>query len=370
MFTDVELGAMNGLRHLVGDKLSKKILDVATEMLEALDVDVWYGMSDEEQEDFLREYADEIDNEIKDAVQNDRLPKKKAADWEILASFAYGDREIFIGENPNPEREVERYLVGEIERNELFERYVNCSCGDSYGEMSEIYSQRIQGQIEKVKAELARFPYDRTVIGKDSVDSIRDRNIDGEIVVIDPKEIKREYAGADRQLYVAQGGFGCSPNGHGRKVLCKNIFTGNTCYWLRSDILGTLKNDCIPEWVKDRMTDKPIEVLFTFGSWEKYPFQMGYVSITAPSVNEAIAAFRRNWPDLTEGTLNCADYYYREESVARIKESGNGGKCHKSIDITIPVIDTQKRLDKILSDANGRSGGATVRGNDKELEHD
>lgn len=366
MVTDVEMGAMEGLKWLCSDRISKDILDAVSDMLGALDKDFGYDMSDEEQNAFLQEYADEINNVVKDAVMNDKLPKKKAADWEILASFKYGDKEIFIGENPKPEKEIERYIVGDIVSNELFDRYENCMCGDTYPEIAELYSQRINEQIERVKADLAKFPYDRTVIGMDSCDSIRGRNIEGEIVVIDPKAIKREYVGADRQLWVADGGFGCSPNGSGRKVHCKNIFTGNTAYWLRQDILGTIKSECVPEWVKDRMTDKPIEVLFTFGSWEKYPFQMGYVSITAPSVKEACAEFRRNWPDRTEGTLNCADYYFREEDVAHIKESGNGAVCHKKIDITIPVIEG-KSVDTVLSNATERAGGTVGKAQEREI---
>lgn len=369
MVTDVEMSAMEGLKWLCKDSIARDILDMAQEMLGALDVDKYYEASDEERNGFLQEYADEINDAVKDAVENDRLPKRKVGDWEILASFKYGDREIFIGENPNPEQEIERYLVGDIVSNELFDRYENCIGSDMYGEVAELYSQRMQEQIEKVKGELDKFPYDRSVIGKDSVDSIRDRNIEGELVVIDPKAMKREYVGADRQLWLAESGFGCSPTARGRQVLCKNVFTGKTEYWERGDILGTLKAECVPEWVKDRMTDKPVEVLFTFGSWEKYPFQMGYISITAPSVKEACAEFRRNWPDLTEGCLNCADYYFEPESVAQIKEHKNGGKCHKSIDITIPVIEG-KCVDAVLQDAKGRTGGITLSGKQKEIEID
>ena len=354
MVTDIEMSAMEGLKWLCQDKLSREILEAATDMLGALDTDTYYNASDEERNEFLQEYADEINGVVNDAVMNDRLPKKKVGDWEIIASFAYGDKEIFIGENPKPEKEIERFIVGDIVSNELFERCENCMCGDSFSEMSELYSQRMQEQIEKVKNELAKFPYDRSVIGMDSCDSIRDRDIKGEIIVIDPKAIKREYVGADRQLWVSEGGFGCSPNGSGRKVYCKNIFTGDSAAWQRQDILGTIKPECIPEWVKGRMTDKPIEVLFTFGSSEKFPFQWGYVSITAPSLYEALAEFKRNWPDRTDGILNCADYYYIEEDVAHIKETQNGGKCHKSIDITIPPIQ-QKSFESVLENAEARS---------------
>lgn len=366
MITDIEMGAMNGLLWLCQDRISKDILEVATDMLGAMDVDAHDNMSDEEQTAFLQEYADEINNLVKNAVMNDGLPKKKIGDWEVIASFVYGDKEIFIGENPRPEKEVDRYLVGGIIANGLFEQYVDCLSGDNYSEIAELYSMRIQEQIQLVKEELAKFPYDRSIIGNDSCDSIRDRDIRGEIIVIDSRAIKREYAGADRQLWVAESGFGCSPNGSGRKVFCKNIFTGDSGTWLRQDVLGTIKPECVPQWVKDRMTDKPIEVVFTFGSSMNYPFQWGYVSITAPTVQEACAEFRRNWPDRTPGFINCADYYYEEADVADIKATGNGGKCHKSIDITIPVIEG-KSVDAVLSDATERSVGAGSKGQERDI---
>lgn len=369
MVTDIEMGAMGGLQSLCEDRIAKDILEAATDMLGALDTDTYYSASDDERDEFLREYADEINGVIKDAVMNDTLPKRKAADWEILTSFKYGDREIFMGENPNPAKEDERYIVGEIVMNELFGRYENCVCESNYNEIAKLYSQRIQEQIQKVQEDLAKFPFDRSVIGMDSCDSIRGRNIEGDIVVIDPKAIKREYVGADRQLWLAQSGFGCSPNGSGRKVYCKNLFTGAVAAWQRQDILGTIKSECIPKWVNDRMTDNPVEVLFTFGSSVNYPFQWGYVSITAPTVEMAIEEFRRNWPDRTPGVYNYCDHYFDEESVARIKESGNGGKCHKSIDITLPVIEG-KTVDVILSNATERAGGEVGKGNEQEISLD
>lgn len=108
-----------------------------------------------------------------------------------------------------------------------------------------------------------------------------------------------------------------------------------------------------PEWLpydkileyEDKMCG--VEVFFTFGSWEKFPYQMGYISITAPSVKMAIEEFRRNYPDINEGTLNCSDYYYTEESKARIREHGNGAGCHRRI-----VVESKDlSVDDIISKA-------------------
>lgn len=95
-----------------------------------------------------------------------------------------------------------------------------------------------------------------------------------------------------------------------------------------------------------------VEVLFTFGTSEQFPFEWGYVSITAPSVKMAIEEFRRNYPDVNEGVLNCSDYYYTEESVASIKEHGNGGVgCHRAI-----VVEARDlTVDELIAGASSRS---------------
>ncbi len=117
-------------------------------------------------------------------------------------------------------------------------------------------------------------------------------------------------------------------------------------------------DDAKPEWLtyKDLLEYEGkmcgVEVFFTFGSSEKFPFQMGYVSITAPSVQMAIEEFRRNYPDVNKGTLNCADYYWREDSKARIKEHGNGAGCHRAI-----VVESKDlSVDEIIAGATSRSG--------------
>lgn len=343
MITDIEMNAIWKLTELCEDKLSKDILDVVGEMFGNMDTD-YLANGSEEQKDFLQEYADDINHVVAFAEP----PKRMVGDYEILCSFPYGDKEIFLGENLNAANNVERYIVGDIILDDILIRYENCLCGDDYNEIATLYSQKIAEQVQAVKDNLDKFPYDRTIIGRESCDSISDVNLKGEIVVIASDAIKREYAGADRQLCIAMGGHGCSPEAGNKKVFCKNIFTGNDVTWYRSEILGTLKAECMPEWVKERMTDKPIEVLFTFGSSKQFPFQMGYVSIIAPSVKEAIAEFRRHYPDRHENCLNCSDYYYQPESVAEIKEHGNGAGCHSSIDITIPK---SKDIDSLIAKA-------------------
>ena len=107
---------------------------------------------------------------------------------------------------------------------------------------------------------------------------------------------------------------------------------------------------------------KSVEVLFTFGTAEQFPFELGYVSITAPSVQMAVEEFRRHYPDVNDGLLNCADYYYTVEEVARIKEHGNGPGCHRAI----VVSSVDKGIDDVVNDAVARAGESSA-GNGKEI---
>lgn len=77
-----------------------------------------------------------------------------------------------------------------------------------------------------------------------------------------------------------------------------------------------------------------MEVLFTFGSWEGYPYQNGYIIIKAYTLQDAIAEFRTHYPDIHKNTLCCADYYCKPSSVSEIKQLYGDDKCFEVFDAT------------------------------------
>lgn len=75
----------------------------------------------------------------------------------------------------------------------------------------------------------------------------------GKLVVLRGDFFKDSYKSQDNQLFLAESGFGCSPRASGRKVF--GVFLNdyeNACIQ-RSDILGILKAEHIPEWAKARL---------------------------------------------------------------------------------------------------------------------
>ena len=48
---------------------------------------------------------------------------------------------------------------------------------------------------------------------------------------------------------------------------------------------------------------------FTFGSWEKFPYQNTYLVVVASSYGDAVRGFREKHPDVNPDCMNCSDCY-------------------------------------------------------------
>lgn len=77
----------------------------------------------------------------------------------------------------------------------------------------------------------------------------------GKVVVIKPTELKDEYKTPQSQLFFAESGNGCRPNARGTKVYGFHPDNGEKGYYRRYDILGVLKDDCIPDWAKEKLAE-------------------------------------------------------------------------------------------------------------------
>ena len=73
----------------------------------------------------------------------------------------------------------------------------------------------------------------------------------GKVVVINPRIFKDECKTPEDQLFLAQHGNGCRPNALGYKVYGKFLKDGEETICLRSDIIGILKDEYLPDWAKE-----------------------------------------------------------------------------------------------------------------------
>lgn len=75
----------------------------------------------------------------------------------------------------------------------------------------------------------------------------------GKLVVLRGSFFKECYRSPENQLFLAESGFGCSPHASGRKVFGEFLCDYERACVQRSDILGILKEEYIPEWAQARL---------------------------------------------------------------------------------------------------------------------
>lgn len=77
----------------------------------------------------------------------------------------------------------------------------------------------------------------------------------GKVVVIAPQYLKDEYKTPENQLFLATGGFGCSPHARGRKVFGQFLKDGEETCFYREDIIGVLREEHLPEWASEKLQE-------------------------------------------------------------------------------------------------------------------
>lgn len=78
------------------------------------------------------------------------------------------------------------------------------------------------------------------------------------ILVLNPSVLKDECKTPQNQLFYATHGNGCRPDSLGTKVFGFHVSDGEKTYYRRTDFVGALKEELIPEWAKEN-TQKYLE---------------------------------------------------------------------------------------------------------------
>ena len=174
-------------------------------------------------------------------------------DYVIIHTFRIGDREIELGENPLGV-DGERYMCALCQSNGLMAGYTEVMVSDDYPELAKLFGERVAEQAEKTRIDLngpkiqgiPNAPI--TAEGCEVIGYQHD--LHGKIVVIKQEVLRPEYRRATSQLQLCTGGFGASPNSRGTACYCTELYSGKTSCFQRSDILGTIAPEKLPEWAK------------------------------------------------------------------------------------------------------------------------
>ena len=144
---------------------------------------------------------------------------------KVTHSVHLGDREIFLAvqqDAPLP------FYVGYMEVSyELgLARFSGIEGTTEYTEAWEMFIQRLQKQIEQVRAQRQEHHAPQLLTAADCIRDSRAGDYEGKVLVMRPGVLRPEYWNAAHQLYFAVDGNGARAGSHGTKVFCINIYTG------------------------------------------------------------------------------------------------------------------------------------------------
>lgn len=170
--------------------------------------------------------------------------------YMVIHSFFVGEKNVVVAENL---KEENRYLCAYLEENELFSQFTDCALSSDYLEIMELYCDRAKEQVENCKAQSLG---DKTVITPEMCRKLNEgETYKGKVVAIKTDSLRREYENAENQLFYAVSGNGINPNGLGTKVYGYNLATKAHYYNRNYNIIGVVKDECLPEWAKTKLTE-------------------------------------------------------------------------------------------------------------------
>lgn len=80
-----------------------------------------------------------------------------------------------------------------------------------------------------------------------------EQDFTGKVLVLSPDTLKESCWRQEDQLWYAHDGFGCSPHARGRSVRCTCLGDGEMTRWNRSDFVGVLKEEYLPDWALEKL---------------------------------------------------------------------------------------------------------------------
>lgn len=188
---------------------------------------------------------------------NDEKRKVSDTGYEIEYDIKLDGKNYIFAIN---DKENLPYMVGEYTCNELFGIYENCVATDDYLTAMGEWTKRLSSAIADCKNKISNIP-DLMVLNKDDVEPLTyDTDIEHKVIVIKSDVFLREYRYSQKQLQFCVGGFGAKPNSRGRAVMCNSVDTEEHHRFDRSDVLGVIKADRIPDWAKPKI----VEIQFKF----------------------------------------------------------------------------------------------------------
>lgn len=178
--------------------------------------------------------------------------KRMLGTYAIEQSIFIGDKEVVFGVDMTQELP---FMVCYCDyNNPLSAEWPTEAIGsDDYLESMQEFTERVQKQIEQIRAEQEQFKFDMTPFTiADCIPDDRNKSIVGKVVVINAEPKRYEYQHSAYQLVLADGGNGAN-GGRGQAVFGTCLSDSHRARWERYDVLGEIKPERMPNWAKEAL---------------------------------------------------------------------------------------------------------------------
>lgn len=85
--------------------------------------------------------------------------------------------------------------------------------------------------------------------------SCYDQDFEGKVLVMSPDTLKESCWDPRNQLWLGESGFGCDPDARGQAVYATCLWDGEQTRWNRSDFVGVLDEQFLPDWAQERLQE-------------------------------------------------------------------------------------------------------------------
>lgn len=80
-------------------------------------------------------------------------------------------------------------------------------------------------------------------------------NYEGKVLVLSPGTLRESHWNPREQLWLGEGGFGCSPDARGQAVYAVCLGDGEETRWNRCDFTGVLDERFLPDWAAEKLKE-------------------------------------------------------------------------------------------------------------------
>ena len=131
-----------------------------------------------------------------------------------------------------------------------WERFRDTFALMSHPGLVNVFTNQARREWDSLKLFTREHVYDESRAGIDYT---------GKIVAVRADVLKDDCKTPENQLLYATGGFGCKPDTLGTKVYGRYLKDGGKDCFRRSEILGVVKLNLLPEWAQEKFAEFSVE---------------------------------------------------------------------------------------------------------------